>query len=217
MYGRKNSKFAYNSKRMKTFKPLKKIFSLFLLIPAIAFSQEKDVFIRILQDESSHKLLDFQTNLSLRKKGFKFQILLNGVEGVYVFASIKDSVYRFTETSPIRDFAYLNLLELRDGDKFNLNKELNISETGWSYWFYKDSAEWHSFNRAAVGLGDKGIVCTKAIKQLYHTESEEVIKLKNLSTPLYLFFIAVKEFDANGKPLKELMRRKVKIDWDEDN
>jgi hypothetical protein len=192
-------------------------FCIFLLLPFITFSQEKEVLIRIIQDEVSSKLTDFQTNLTLRKKGFKFQILLNEVEGVYVFASIKDSVYRFTETSRIDDFSYLKLLELRDGDKFNLNKELNISETGWSYWFYKDSTEWHSFNRTTVGMGDKGKVCTKAIKQLYHTEAEEVIKLKTLNSPLYLFFITVKDFDANGKPLTELMRRKVKIDWVDDN
>ncbi|MDZ4795501.1 MAG: hypothetical protein SGI83_14565 [Bacteroidota bacterium] len=201
---------------MKILNSFKTALLLFILIPVISFSQEKDVFIRLIQDETSHKLLDFQSNITLKKKGFKFQILLNGVEGVYVFASIKDSVYRFTETSVINDFAYLNLLELREGDKFNLNRELNISETGWSYWFFKESAEWHSFNRTTVGMGDKGLVCTKAIKQLYHTEAEEVIKFKNLSTPLYLFFIAVKEYDANGKPVAELMRRKVKIDWIED-
>ncbi len=202
---------------MKILNCLKKTLLLFLLIPAISFSQEKDVFIRIMQDDNVHKLLDFQTPITLKKKPFKFQLLLNGVEGVYVFASIKDSVYRFTETSPIRDFEYLNLLELREGDKFNLNRELNISETGWSYWFYKDTVEWHSFNRTTVGMGDKGKVCTKAIKQLYHTEAEDVIKLKSLTTPLYLFFIAVKEYDANGKPVAELMRRKVIIDWTEDN
>jgi hypothetical protein len=183
------------------------------LIPAISFSQEEDVLIRIIQDETSNKLIDFETTLTLKKKGFKFQLLLNQVEGVYVFASIKDSVYRFTETSPIRDFSYLKLLELREADKFNINKELNISETGWSYWFYNDSTEWHTFNRKTVGMGDKGIICTKAIKQLYHTEAEETIKLRTIAAPLYLFFIAVKEYDENGKPVKELMRRKVKIEW----
>lgn len=198
--------------KMKVFNQIKKILPLFLLIPAISFSQEKDVFIRIVQDES-FKLTDFQTNLTLKKKSFKFQILLNNVEGVYVFASIRDSVYRFTETSPIRDFSYLNLLKLREADKFNVNKELNISETGWSHWFYNDTAEWHSFNRKSVGLGDKGIVCTKIVKQLYHTEEEKTVKLRNIDTPLYLFFIAVKEYDENGKPTTELLRRKVKIDW----
>ena len=202
---------------MKPLNYLKKSLSLILLLPVICFSQEKDVSIRIIQDETATKLADFQTTLTLKKRAFKFQILLNQVEGVYVFASIKDSVYRFTETSRIDDFSYLKLLELREADKFNTNKELNISETGWSYWFYNESTEWHSFSRKVVGLGDKGKVCTKAIKQLYHTEQEEVIKLKNITTPLYLFFIAVKEFDANGKPLTELMRRKVKIEWVEDN
>ena len=192
----------------------KTAFLLLLLAPAISFSQEKDVLIRLVQDETSHKLLDFNNTLTLKKKPFKFQILLNNVDGIYVFASIKDSVYRFTETSPIRDFEYLNLLELREGDKFNTNKELNISETGWSYWFYKDSADWHSFNRATVGLGEKGMVCTKVIKQLYHTEMEKTIRIKQINGPLYLFFIAVKDYDANGKPATELIRRKLKIEWD---
>jgi hypothetical protein len=195
----------------------KTAFLLLILAPVISFSQEKDVLIRLIQDETSHKLLDFNNTLTLKKKPFKFQILLNNVEGIYVFASIKDSVYRFTETSPIRDFEYLNLLELREGDKFNTNKELNISETGWSYWFYKDSADWHSFNRATVGLGEKGMVCTKVIKQLYHTEMEKTIRLKQIDGPLYLFFIAVKDYDANGKPATELIRHKLKIEWEGDD
>lgn len=202
---------------MKTLNYLQKTFFLVFLIPAIAFSQEKSVAIKIIQDEKTAWLGDFQTNITLKKKSFKFQIVLNNVGGVYVFASIKDSVYRFKETSRIDDFSYLNLLELREADKFNVNKELNISETGWSYWFYNDSAAWHSFNRTTVGMGDKGRVCTKAVKQLYQTEAEEVIKLKNLHSPLYLFFIAVKDVDANGKPVAELMRRKLRIDWNEED
>jgi hypothetical protein len=197
---------------MKILNYLKKAFFLIILTPVICFSQEKNVMIRIVQDESS-QLYDFQTNLVLKKKGFKFQILLNQVEGVYVFASIRDSIYRFTETSPIRDFAYLKLLELREGDKFNTNKELNISETGWSYWFYNDTTEWHSFARKTVGMGDKGFVCTKAIKQLYDAADGKPLKLRSINKPLYLFFVVVKDYDENGKPKTELMRRKVKIEW----
>ncbi|HEV7782297.1 MAG TPA: hypothetical protein VGO58_13580 [Chitinophagaceae bacterium] len=196
---------------------MKKILLFLFLVPVLSYSQGKDVVIRIMQDGVSHRLDEFQTMITLKKKTFKFQILLNNVEGLYVFASIKDSVYRFTENSPIRDFSYLKLLELREADKFNINKELNISETGWSYWFYKDSADWHSFARKTVGMGNSGVVCTKIINKLYHTEMGETIKLRSLDTPLYLFFIAVKDYDANGKPSTELMRRKVKIDWVEDD
>lgn len=202
---------------MKILNYLKKALLLFLLVPVISFSQEKDVLITIIQDGTFKKLTDFQTNLTLARKGFKFQILLDQVEGVYVFASDRDSIYRFTETSPIRDFSYLKLLELRESDKFNLNKELSLSQSGWSYWFYNDTTEWHSFNRKSVSFGTKRVVCTKVIKQLYNVDAGEIVKFKNLKAPLYLFFIAVKEYDKNGIPVKELMRRKVRIDWtDED-
>jgi hypothetical protein len=138
---------------------------------------------------------------------------LENTEGIYVFASIRDSVYRFTENSPIRDFSYLNLLELRETDTFNTNKELSLSETGWSYWSFSDSLKWHSFSRKTVPLESKRTVCTKYIKQLYDFATGEVIKFKNLNTPLYLLFIAVKEYDETGKPITELMRRKVKINF----
>ena len=197
---------------MKTIKSLRIFFLLLLFVPLLSYSQNKDVFIRIVQDESI-SLNDFQTNLTLKKKAFKFQIMLQNVPGVYVFASIRDSVYRYTEDSPIRDFSYLQLLELRDEDHFNMNRELNISETGWSYWFYNDSATWHPFNRKVTGLGDNRIICTKQIKHLYDVADGQQIKLKSIETPLYLFFIAIKDYDANGKPISELMRRKVKIEW----
>jgi hypothetical protein len=41
-------------------------------------------------------------------------------------------------------------------------------------------------------------------------------KIKKSEYTLYLFFIAVKDYDANGKPLTELMRRKIKIDWEDE-
>ena len=116
----------FNSPLNETSFKMKRILLLFILIPAFAFSQQKNVMIRVLQDQS-FLLGDFQTNLTLKKSAFKFQIMLENTEGVYVFASIKDSVYRFTETSPIRDFAYLPLLELRDGDEYNTNKESPVA------------------------------------------------------------------------------------------
>jgi hypothetical protein len=201
---------------MKIFPLLKKTIYLFLLLPVTSFAQEKNVIIRVVQDVS-YRLDDFQTSIRLKKKNFKFQVLLNNVEGVYVFASLKDSIYRFTETSPIRDFSYLKLLELREEDKFNSNKELSISEDGWSYWFYNDSTEYHSFSRKTVHLAEKGKVCTKVIKELYDVANGRVVKLKNLTTPLYLFFVVVSEYDSNGVPTKELMRRKLRIEWEEDD
>jgi hypothetical protein len=171
--------------------------------------------IRLVQDEREF-LGDFMTTIKLKKKQFKFQILLEHCDGVYVFASIRDSVYRFSETSTIQDFQYLKLLELREDDIFNSNKELTLSETGWSYWFYNSKAEWYPFNRRVSWIDTNRVICTKVIKQLYSINEGKLIKLRDVKTPLYLFFLAVAEYDASGKPIKELMRRKVKIEWEGD-
>ena len=183
-----------------------------LFFSCTAYSQEQQVRIRIVQDQSS-MLGDFQTNIILEKKAFKFQILLKNVEGVFVFASVGDSVYRFDETSIIRDFEYLKLLQLRNEDVYNTNRELSLSETGWSYWFYKPEPEEHAYNRKVVRLDSGRLVLTKAIKQLWDVAERKVIKLKDIKTPLYLFFVAVAEYDSNGKPIRELVRHKMKIDW----
>jgi hypothetical protein len=180
------------------------------IIPASA--QKQDVVIRVSQDESSAILSEFQTSLQLKKKAFKFIVMLENTKGVYVFASIRDSIYRFTETSPIRDFVYLPLLELRE-DEYNQNKELNISEDGWSYWFYDTSIAWHPFHHKIVGLGNGRVACTKVIKQFYDVADRSIIKIRDINQPLYLFFVAVAEYDANGNPSKELLRRKIKIEW----
>ncbi len=197
-------------------KHLIKIITLLMLAPLICFSQQQDVAIRVIQDDS-YPAADFQTNLTLKRKAFKLKILLDSVDGVYVFASVRDSVYRFTETSPIRDFPYLKLLEVKEEDQFNNNKELSLSETGWSFWYFNDSAKSHSFDPAIYKLDRGRFVCTRIIKQLFDVADRKVIKIRNIDTPLYLFFVAVKEYDASGKPLSELMRRKIKIDWKDDD
>lgn len=177
---------------------------------------DKNVSIRIIQDHSV-QLNDFQTTIQLKRKVFKFQVMLRNMDGVYVFASVRDSVYRFTESGPIRDFAYLPLLEMRE-DRFNTNKELNIAETGWSYWFYDSKADWHPFHRKIIALDSNSVVCTKVVKQFYDVAESQVVRVKDVGPPLYLFFVAVSEYDDKGKPVRELMRRKVKIEWlpDED-
>jgi hypothetical protein len=184
-------------------------------IAGISSAQEKKMVIRVSQDEGV-TLTEFESTVRLKKKGFKFQVMLKNIEGVYVFASIRDSVYRFTENGPIQDFIYLPLLKLRD-DEFNRLRELNISETGWSYWYYTPTAETHSFARKVTRLDSNTFICSKMIKEFYDVADNHTIKINNIDKPLYVFFIAVADYDDTGRPLKELMRRKIKIEWtDED-
>ncbi len=200
---------------MSSINRYKQLLAAAILVPAFSFSQKKNVAVRFVQDQSTF-LNNFETNILLKKRAFKIQVLFENVREVYVFASIGDSIYRFSETDSIYNFRYLPLLELKE-DRYNSEKELNISETGWSNWFYDANAEWHPFSWKVTRLDNDQVVCTKMIKQFYKVGAEKQMRLKDIREPLYMFFIAVSEYDSTGVPVKELMRRKVKIEWTDDD
>lgn len=69
------------------------------------------------------------------------------------------------------------------------------------------------FNRKLTRIDKDRIIGTKNIRQFFDVNEGKVIKIREINTPLYLFFVAVEEYDKDGKPLKELIRRKVKVEW----
>ncbi len=187
-----------------------------LAFPVLVFAQPRYVSIRIVQDEAFALTDTPQNNISLEKKSFKIQVVLQNVKGVYVFASPGDSLNRLSDGSPVPGFDNLPGLAMKE-EVFNREKELLVSDGGWSYWFYDPKLNWHRFNRKIVLLDSDRVVCTKTIKQLYFVSTERTVKLKDNDTPIYLFFVAASEIDSNGKPLKELFRRKVRIEWNNED
>lgn len=190
---------------------LKYLLIILLFTPVISFSQNKQVSIRIQQDESF--LLDsFETHIVLQKKAFKIQVMLENIEGVYCYAAFDDSIYRLTENMPVPDFAYLPDMAMAE-EEFNKEKELIINPEGWSYWFYDSKLNWHRFNKKIILLDSNRVVGIKSVKQFYLLPDQKDIKPKDIHKSLYLFFVAVAEENDKHKPARELMRRKVRIDW----
>lgn len=188
-----------------------------VVLPAIGYSQQKHVTIRIGQAQTT--MLDkFESEMVLQRKPFKIQVLLENVAGVFVFAAFNDSLCcRVTELDSIAGFMDLPGRAMQESE-YNKEKELLVNDdNSCAYWFYDKKKAWNGFNKKVVLLDDGRVVAVKTIKQVYYVPQQRTMKLKEMNAPLYLFFIAVSEFDASGKPLKELMRRKVKITWvDED-
>ena len=191
------------------------LFLLLLLTPLLGIGQDKEITLRIGQDQSI-TLHEFESQATFSKKSLKIQVLLDKVKGVYCYASFSDSIYKLGEQDAIPGFADLPNMAMAE-EKFNDEKELMISKNGWSYWFYDSSMNWHRFNKKIVFMGSGRLVATKTIKQLYFVEERKEIKLKDIKSPLYLFFVAIEDEAANGKPVKELLRRKIKIDWTNDD
>ncbi|HMU48058.1 MAG TPA: hypothetical protein PKC72_16960 [Chitinophagaceae bacterium] len=187
-----------------------------LLLPGIAFAQMKEINIRLHQDEKSVLLDSYETHVKMSNGKFKIQVYLQNVEGVYLFASFNDSIYRLNENEPIPGFADLPNMAMAE-ETYNKDKELLISDEGWSYWFYDPDLNWHRFNEKIIKIDSGAVVGTKTIKFLYFVADQKSVKLKNISDPLYLFFVATDKSDENASPKKELLRRKVKIEWTEED
>lgn len=168
-----------------------------------------------MQDESV-LLDDYESSLTLKKKSFKIQVMLERMDGVYCYASFKDSIYKLSEKDTIPGFIDLPNMAMAE-EEFNKEKELLVSNDGWSYWFYDPKLNWHRFNRKIVLLDGGRIVGSKSIKQIYNVSDTKTVKVKDNNEPLYLFFVAISETTTSGKPAKELLRRKVRIEWTNDD
>jgi hypothetical protein len=196
----------------------RKLISLLVLMcfGMAGYSQAKEVTIRISQDES-YVLNKYFTEITLKKKSFRIQVLLSGVSGIYSFAGFTDSVCcTLGELDTIPNFSLFPDITLAEAD-FNKEKELLVGEKDCSYWYFDPALNTHRFNKKVVMLDSNRYVGVKSIKQVLYVPTNKEIKIKDLDTPLYLFFVAVDQVDSKGRPVKELMRRKVRINWSEDD
>src|SRR6185436_11679948 len=109
------------------------------------------VGIRIVQGDSVFIPQSARASVVLQKKGFKIQVLLQNIKGVYAFASMRDSVYNTADESPVPGFNELPGMLITE-EKFNVEKELMVSNEGWCYWFYDPSSSWHGFNKKIIML-----------------------------------------------------------------
>lgn len=194
--------------------------ALYLLLVSIAssaslFAQKQDVSIRIVQEEDVYPLDPGQNTMTLQKKIFKIQVLLQNIRGVYAFASFKDSLFNLPDNQPVPGFGQLAAMTMAE-EEHNKEKELILNDEGWSYWFYDPALNWHRFNKKITALDSGRVVGTKSVKQLLLLPERESMKIKENNRSLYLFFVAATE-NTDGSPREELLRRKIKIEWREED
>jgi hypothetical protein len=185
----------------------------FFLLPFNGISQEKNIKIRFVQEDSVYEPDADLAEISLRKKAFKIQVLLQNISGIYVFTSLSDTMYNLLDTEPVPGFSDLPDKLMTEDNK---EKEITVSNDGWCYWSNVPGASPCGFNKKMILLDSGRVVGIKSIKQLYFLPSGKTLKLKDNRAPVYIFFVAVDGVDSRGKPMRELVRRKIKIDWLDD-
>ncbi len=188
----------------------KYIFSLLVLLFSFcAFAQNENFSIKVIQDSVVY-LADANNAMRLYKKPFKIQIELQNVEGVYLFASFNDSIFKLKNDKSIPDFKNIPSMSMAE-EAFNVNQELMISPDGWAYWFYKATDNWHRMDKEVI-VSNNITTISKTVKQFYFTATENEVSIDNNNKQLYLFFFSAIA-NENSELVKELQRFKLKINW----
>lgn len=179
------------------------------LFSNVSRAQKNTYEISIVQDGNVIKPV-LANEVSLTKTPFKIQVKLNKLEGVYLYAAFKDSIYKIGNSDSLPGFQDLPAMSMAE-NSFNPSQELLISDDGWAYWFYNPKEDWHRFDKDVFVEGDH-VTGTKTIKQFYEVASGKILPVAEVKEPLYLFFVSAEE-DGSHNLTKELQRFKIKINW----
>ncbi len=184
------------------------IFYLFFVFNSTK-AQNENFEVRVIQDSAVVKQNDKGVVL-LQKKIFKIEIDLIGLEGVYLYASFKDKIFKIGSNAAIPNFVNIPSNSMAE-EEFNPSQELLLGEEDWAYWFYKPNDRWHRMDKEVTVVGNKTTI-RKTIKQFYFTDTEENLAVEDNAKTLYLFFLAAKSED-NISLTTEIKRHKLKIEW----
>jgi hypothetical protein len=185
----------------------KTIYLFVCLLFATAISNAQKFIIGIVQDTL---VTPVNGEVFIAKKPFAIEVTLDGIEGVYLYASFRHTIFRLSPTDTIPGFADLPGMAMAE-ESFNKDKELIINDDGWAYWFYDPQQDWHRFDKEITQI-DRKVIGRKTIQQFYFAAKEKAQKVKDVAAPLYLFFVSAglgENFNLN----KEIQRFKIKINW----
>lgn len=191
-------------------KARKSVLFILCLCMSIMCRAQKPVFeISIIQDGVTINP-GFLGDVVLNKSPFKISVKLTKLEGVYLYAAFNDSIYKIGNSDPIPGFDGLPSLVMAE-NAFNPDQEMIISNDGWAYWYYDPGDESYRFDKDIYKEGDI-VTGTKTIRQFYDLVSGKEIPVKDVTSPLYLFFFSAAQ-DKSHNLTKELQRFKLKINW----
>jgi hypothetical protein len=175
-----------------------------LLVTLNTTAQTTQVSLKIIQDGKTY--LPGKNEIKLQRKPFVIEVTLQNTPGVFVKADFEDSMYRLKDNEPVPDLQKL-FSETMTEENYNKDKEIAISKEGWSNWSYQPKEKWSSFDKEVKIVDDHTVTGSRTVQQFY-TDDQQTIKVEDIKTPLYLFFLT-----TTNDMKTELKRQKIKISW----
>jgi len=175
-----------------------------LLVTGTITAQTEQVSLKIIQDGKTY--LPDKNEIQLQRKPFVIEVTLQNTPGVFVKADFKDNMYQLKDNEPVPDLKKL-FSETMTEENNNKDKEIAISTEGWSNWSYQPDEKWSSFDKEVKIVNGHTVTGSRTVQQFY-TDDRQTIKVEEIKTPLYLFFLT-----TTNDMKSELNRQKIKISW----
>lgn len=161
----------------------------------------------IFQDGKKQVIKD-QESIQLKKEDFSIDVAFNQMQGIYMnlctdynpdFASGKR--FEAFESIPFQALA---------GSPGNEDNELIVNCESYNYWRTENGANYSFNSYKRYGPIQVG---TLSVSNFYFSDTEENLDVSELNQPLYMYIVAVRKDEADGRAVDLLKSHYFQINW----
>jgi hypothetical protein len=182
----------------------------FALIASTTFAQAK-LSLKIIQNGAAITPVNGEYELKKAPFAVEFTFDVNAYDGVFVNADFTDGVYKIGDKTALPDLQDIPYKIVKE-DNFNPNKQIAVNSDSWAFWFYnKANNEWR-FDRDIKTVDANTVTAIRTIEQVYFPVKEKIVKMADVSEPMYLFFLVTNPYNQRGV-VREQFRQRMKLNF----
>jgi hypothetical protein len=182
----------------------------FALITSATFAQAK-LSLKIIQNGAAISPVNGEYDLKKAPFAVEFTFDVNAYDGVFVNADFIDNTYKIGDKTPLPDLQDIPF-KIAKEDNFNPNKQIAVAGDSWAFWFYnKANNEWR-FDRDIKTVDANTVTAIRTIDQVYFPVKEKVVKMSEVTEPMYLFFLVTNPYNQRGV-VREQYRQRMKLNF----
>lgn len=164
--------------------------TLLLMLSVLGLSQNKVLKVKILQN--GEEVLPSNNVYNLKREEFTINFTSNNIEGFLVGATLDLNIYKFALENINAEISWFSNTGVADG-LYNPDKSMFILDDAPSYWYYSSKRD-HRFDKNPKGT-PTNYISNRTISSFENLNTNQIINLKTIGQPVYLYFYNVDRDD----------------------
>lgn len=157
---------------------------LFCQVSFGALAQKNRVNIVLKQGRETFNVLD-QDSIFIKPKRFEYKLSFPVGGQINLHHSYTDSLFNEFANGQIKNIPDWWAHCMAE-ESYNSDKELLISNDGWSCWFYDEKTDFYRLDAKSIRLHDGYYTGTKTVRFLYNVKNQSSVSVRDAQEPIYL-------------------------------